>query len=447
MAGTVQRVVLAGGGHAHLAVLDDWARAPLPGVEKWLVTAAPFTAYSGMIPGWIAGHYPPGAHRIDLRPLARRAGATLVIDSVEALDADKRRLTLASGRTVDFDVLSLAVGGEVDTGPLSQLAGRLLPVRPMDAFAENWPAVLESASGQQNFSLVVVGGGAAGIELAFAAEYALRQISANAKVSLVAGEPGILAGHSRAVIAYVREELARRNIEIFPADAVGTRDSVVLSTGEAISADFVIAATGSTPPSWLAGSGLALDGQGFVEIGSDLKSRSHPNIFAAGDIVTRTDVQVARSGVHAVHAGPALAANLRATFDGASLRRYIPRKRTLYLLATGDRRAILSWGGLAARGRSIWLLKDWIDRRFVRRHTVRAKESAAKLGRRMITNPVRGNALRVALVVGTCLNVINQGADIWLLGELDLPRFLMNYAVPYLVASYSAAKARGLMDS
>lgn len=370
----VQRVVLAGGGHAHLAVLDDWARAPLRGAEAWLVTADPFTAYSGMIPGWMAGHYGPRQHLIDLRPLAKNAGVRLVIDTVEGLDANRGELTLASGGLVSFDLLSLAVGGEVDISPLAGLGERLLPVRPMNGFVARWPVVLEDAAQRQGFSLVIVGGGAAGIELALAAEFALRRISADHKVSILTAEDGFLSGHSQATIARVRAELARRRIEIYFGDATGFEDAVVLSTGKAIPANYVIAATGSRAPRWLKGSGLALDQLGFIEVGGDLRSISHDNIFAAGDIVTRTDRQVARSGVHAVRAGPVLAFNLRAKLNGQTLHHYIPRRRTLYLLATGDRRAILSWGTFALAGGLMWRLKDWIDRRFVRHHTIAADD-------------------------------------------------------------------------
>ncbi len=45
----------------------------------------------------------------------------------------------------------------------------------------------------------------------------------------------------------------------------------------------------------------------------------------------------------------------------------------------------------------------------------------------------------------TCLNIINQGDAIWQGGDIDWSRFMMNYAVPFLVASYSGAKARKSM--
>ncbi len=69
----------------------------------------------------------------------------------------------------------------------------------------------------------------------------------------------------------------------------------------------------------------------------------------------------------------------------------------------------------------------------------------ARLFTVMMSRPVVGNATRVAIVVGTCLNIINQGGTIWYNGDVDWSRFMMNYAVPFLVASYSAAKARKSM--
>ncbi|NCO47659.1 MAG: hypothetical protein GW808_12530 [Sphingomonadales bacterium] len=63
----------------------------------------------------------------------------------------------------------------------------------------------------------------------------------------------------------------------------------------------------------------------------------------------------------------------------------------------------------------------------------------------MLSRPVVGNAMRVAIVVGTCLNIINQGGTIWYDGYVDWSRFMINYAVPFLVASYSGAKARKSM--
>lgn len=361
-------LVLAGGGHAHLAVLADWIRDPPKGLETWLITKDPFTAYSGMIPGWIARHYGAAEHLIDLRPLAGRADVRLVIDTLEGLDADRNLAILSNGTTISFDLLSLATGGEVDTSLLAALGKRLLPVRPVDEFVSRWPHVVEEAARGRDFHLVVVGGGAAGVEIALAARQALHAVSPAASVSIITAENSLLSGQSPAVVAQVWSELAHKGIDVRFASAAGTDAGLILSDGTVMRADCVIAATGSKAPHWLKNSGLALDEQGFVRIGADLRSISHGTIFAAGDIVTRVDRNVARSGVHAVRAGPVLAANLRASLIGSNLSTYVPKRRTLYLLATGEKRAILSWGRLAASGKLIWRLKDWIDRRFVKRY-------------------------------------------------------------------------------
>ena len=100
------------------------------------------------------------------------------------------------------------------------------------------------------------------------------------------------------------------------------------------------------------------------------RSLSHPNIFAAGDVCTRSDASLDRSGVHAVHVGPVLANNLFASLSGGSLKEYWPKRRSLYLLALGDGRAVMSWGNVSAEGAWVWRWKDRIDRRFIKRYSI-----------------------------------------------------------------------------
>lgn len=362
---TSRRVILAGGGHAHLAVLADWASNPLPDTECWLVTSAQHTAYSGMLPGWMAGHYRARELLIDLKPLAEKAGAKLVLADVVGLDADARTLALSTGEQVRYDLLSLATGGETDTSCLAALGDRLLAAKPVNAFMDQWSRLLDRASLRTPQHVAIVGGGPAGVELALATSVALRRISKHTRISLVTPDGHFLEGHAAGVCRRVRAELEKQGIVLHLAQAAGEENGLLLSSGSFLPCDGVIAATGSRAPHWLTRSGLELSSDGFVAVGGDLRSPSHPVVFAAGDIIARTDRPVARSGVHAVKAGPTLAANLRAALAGGALRHYNPRSRTLYLLATGDLRGILSWGPFSATGRFVWRLKDWIDRHFV----------------------------------------------------------------------------------
>jgi NADH dehydrogenase FAD-containing subunit len=144
---------------------------------------------------------------------------------------------------------------------------------------------------------------------------------------------------------------------------------VQLADGTLIACDVRVLCIGAAAPRWLAGSGLALDGRGFVGTGPTLQSVSHAKVFAAGDVATRVDAPRPKSGVHAVRAGPPLAANLCHALLGRPLQPYMPQQRTLYLLSCGGRSAIASWGGWSTQGRWVWWWKDRIDRAFVARYT------------------------------------------------------------------------------
>ncbi len=357
-----KRVILAGGGHAHLAVLHRWAREPARGEDRLLITPQAHALYSGMVPGWMAGIYPAEALRIDLAELAARAGAKLVPAEVTGLDAARQCLTLSTGEVLDFDLLSLATGGGIDLAPFAGSTATILPVRPVEGLISGWEAFLAAAPRQP--AIAVIGGGAAGVELALAAQ---ARLAGAATVTLVCPRGDFLSGHHPRVRRQARAALNRRGIALRHGLAAGAPGGLGLDDGELLPADLVLLATGSRPPGWLAASGLACSAQGFALVGADLRSVSHPAVFAAGDIVERTDRPLPRSGVHAVKAGPVLAANLAAALHGGTMQSYQPGPRTLYLMSTADRRAIASWGGFALAGRAVWWLKDRIDRGFVRR--------------------------------------------------------------------------------
>ncbi len=366
----MKRLILAGGGHAQLAVLQALGRAPLRGVEVTLVTPEPRQAYSGMLPGWIAGHYIRANLEIALEPLARRAGVKLLLDRIEAIDASRRCVALSDGRHLDFDLLSLDVGSEINTSGLETLGNRLLPLRPLGDFLERWPGVLAAARCSPGYRVAVVGAGAAGSEVALAVRHAFDRERIDGEVSLVAPTDKFLVGHATGARRRVEDWVRRLGVRLHDGLAVGTKDGLLLPDGRTLAADCVIAATGAAPPRWLKVSGLRLDEQGYVAVDSSHRSLSHGQVFAAGDVCSREDRHFARSGVHAVRAGPVLASNLAAALSGGPLRAYRPRRRSLYLLACGPRSAVVSWGQLTAGGAWAWRWKDRIDRRFVERHAV-----------------------------------------------------------------------------
>ena len=331
-----------------------------------------------MLPGWVAGHYSLNALKISLAGPATRAGVALVIDPLSALDANASTLTTVSGKTPVFDILSLATGSVSNTVGLTPAGDHLIPLRPISSFVARWPALLSEANKSPVYRLAIIGGGAGGVELALAAAQAFARSAPAARVILVSGENGLLPGHSRPAARMALAALERAGIPCLPFDAAGHADGVMLSSGTLLSVDAAIITTGAAPPAWVGRSGLQTAADGFVAVNRQQQSLSHAAIFAAGDIASRDDPRITRSGLHAVRAGPIVARNLLAALEGRPLQSYVPWKPTLYLLATRSGpedghaiasgplggHAIASGSHWAASGKWLWTLKDWIDRRY-----------------------------------------------------------------------------------
>lgn len=365
----MKHLVLAGGGHAHLHVLTALAAHPWPGIEVTLISPYTRQIYSGMLPGWMAGHYRLDQCAAALEPLLKAAKVRFIQDSVSGLNARRRVIQTLHSGDIAYDALSLDTGARVDVSCLAATGAKLLSIRPIESFVVDWMRQVELFKQTGKASLAVVGGGAAGVELALAARYRLGlELGANnVQVRLIAGS-GLLPGHGASIVRQVTDTLARRQIEVVQGYAAGSPAGLQLSNGTSIPVDCIIAATGVKPAAWLADSRLALAQDGFIAVQDGQQSVSHLEVFAAGDVASRIDSPHAKSGVYAVRAGPVLASSLNRALNALAPLSYQPQKRSLYLLATGPKEAIMSWGRLSASGAWAWKWKDWIDRRFMRQY-------------------------------------------------------------------------------
>jgi selenide,water dikinase len=311
--------------------------------DATLVTPFPHHTYSGMVPGFIAGHYRLDELRIDLASLAARAGVKLVIGRVAALDAASRLARLEDGTQLQYDVASLNLGSIPASAHGS--VQHALAAKPFENFMERW---LEAKDRVRKVG--VVGAGAAGVELAMAVAH-----RSAASVALYSDRPAAAPRVARA--------LQRNGVELrasMPVEAVEP-GPVVVAGGAREAFDLVIWTAGAAPLPWLRQSGLATDAQGFVLVDGKLRSVSHPDVFAAGDCATLRDAPHPKSGVYAVRHGEVLAQNLR----GGKLRSYAPQRRALALISCGSRYAIADWNGWSVEGAWAWRWKDRIDRRWV----------------------------------------------------------------------------------
>ncbi len=377
----MKRLLLVGGGHAQLFVLEDLVRRPIAGLETILVTPHRLAPYSGMIPGVIAGHYSYTQACVDLEALASAAGCALRYARVRSLDAQRRVLGLDDGAELAFDLCSLDIGSAPDAGRIPGAAQHGLAVKPIENFVERWNEAI-ARHRQGRLRVAVVGAGAAGIELVLAMQYRLQTLAPqlNANFALVSGDRTLLPGlpaHARRTVAVL---MARRGIALHlgePAEEI-LADGVRLAGRRLVQADFILLATGAAAARWPIEGGLAGDQRGFVLVDRCLRSRSHAAIFAAGDIASVEGEPRPKAGVWAVRAGPLLAANLRAAARGDALVEWSPQRRALALLSCGDKGAVAAWWRLSASGAWVWRWKDHIDRRFIRRFSAPFGAAAAR---------------------------------------------------------------------
>jgi len=316
-----------------------------------------------MVPGVVAGHYPPGECRIDLVALATRAGARFIQDSAAGVDPARREVTTARGERLRYDVLSLDTGSSA--GDLAGAAEHSLRVRPVEPFLAGWERLRESTKRGEIRRIAVIGGGAAGVEVLLAMRHGLAGVAVEFALF---SELLILAGHgARRRIVRI---LGERGVAVHAGRKVvaAGESGLELEGGGRFEAQAAVWATGAYAPSWIAHSGLATDTRGFVAVSDTLQSRSCPEVFAAGDVATVIGEPRPKSGVFAVRQGPVLARNLRRALAGKAPERFRSPSRSLALISCGDPYAVASWGRFSLEGAWVWRWKDRIDRRFVERY-------------------------------------------------------------------------------
>lgn len=355
-------LVLVGGGHAHALVLRMWGMAPLPGVRLTLIDPRPDAPYTGMLPGYVAGHYTADQIEIDLVRLARFAGARLVLGAAEALDPVAKTVTV-DGRVICYDIASVDIG---ITGNLPAIPGfdrDGVPVKPFARFSAAWESYLAGPHGP----VAVVGGGLGAVELALAMRH---RLGPDPEIRLV-GRSGLSDG-GRALRKRLAVALAGAGVDVIRDVATGLADNrLQLASGREVPATFCIGAAGATPHPWLRDTGLPLV-DGFVEVGPTLQVRGVEDLFAAGDCAHLSHAPRPKAGVYAVRAGRVLFHNLKARAAGQPLKRFDPQKRFLRLVSLGGRAAVAEkWSRLsfAPSGPVVWRWKDHIDRRFMRHLT------------------------------------------------------------------------------
>ncbi|WON77726.1 FAD-dependent oxidoreductase [Serratia sp. UGAL515B_01] len=350
-------ILLVGAGHAHVVVLRKWATRTIKMRRIALLSPSPYAWYSGMLPGLLAGHYRPEQCRIHLPPICQAAGVEFIQGTLDMLDADRKKVRLTDDTWLQGEWLSLNTGSVPRLPERQQSSIDICPVKPFADFlakVERWQ--------QDPKPVAIVGGGAAGLELALALPHQVPSLA------LFCGGK-LLRGHPPALRTRALRHLRQKRIQVDEHCAIDTIAGDRLMAGQRVvwQGNRVIMATGPAPLDWWQNSGLRCDQLGFIQSSETLQSPSHPHVFVTGDCAAITNTP--KSGVYAVRQGEVLANNLTHLFTQQPLGHFKPVASALALLADGQGGALMSWGRLTAEGRWAGRWKDFLDRRFIKRHS------------------------------------------------------------------------------
>ncbi len=372
----VQRdVVLVGGGHLHIEVLRRFAMSPLPGVRLTVIAREISVPYSGMVPGYFAGHYRHEECHIDLRHLCWAAGARLYHTSAVGINPEKAKVACQNRPDVDYDFLSIDIGSVPNRGEIKGAFEYAIAIKPTEDFIISISEIEAECRIRTSLLRVgVVGAGAGGVELILALCHRFKALARSAEGTfcpvqfcLVGGDINILPALACGTRKLLRRALQAHEIDLYLGQRIGeiTPRTMVLANGAEIDCDHCILVTGASAPPWLGVGGVAVNELGFVKVDQMLRSISHPEIFVGGDAAAFSNALLPKSGVYAVRQGPVLAENLRRALLGRKMKTYRPQKYTLALISTGEKSAVASLGRFAFSGSYLWRLKDIIDRRFM----------------------------------------------------------------------------------
>jgi selenide,water dikinase len=375
----IKDLVLIGGGHSHVTVLRMFGMKPMPGVRVTLIARDVHTPYSGMLPGFVAGHYDFDEVHVDLRPLSQFAGARLYHDEAVRIDHVNQKVICKNRPPVSYDVLSVNIGSAPQVTSVPGAADHATPVKPINRFVNRWERLSERVLEHPGpHRIAVVGAGAAGVEILLAVQFRLKKMlqdrgrdSEELEFHLVSKGEKIMPQFPASVGNRFEKVMSERGVIVHRgAEAIKVRSGLLkISSGKTLKLDEILWVTGAGAAEWLGDSGLDTDSDGFMRVKESLESTSHPGIFAAGDIAAVINHPRPKAGVFAVRQGKPLANNLKRVLLGELPKSFKPQSSILALISTGDKYAVATKGSsINFSGEWVWRWKDWIDARWMAKY-------------------------------------------------------------------------------
>ncbi|PID73208.1 MAG: pyridine nucleotide-disulfide oxidoreductase [Desulfobacterales bacterium] len=362
------KLVLIGGGHAHMVTLSSLGAFIENGYGVTVIQPSDYHYYSGMGPGMLGGTYAPDHIRFQTRKVVEDRGGRFIRDKVRAIDP-KRRVVLLEGadEEIPYDVLSCNAGSYVPGDMAAKDDPAVFTAKPIERLLDARSRILEqSRHGPQE--VAVAGGGPSSLEIAgniwqIARETGDRQI----RIRIFAGTE-LMGRFPRKIRRLAHRLFHQRGIDIIEGSYVKEtgQGRVRLEDGRVFSADLLFLAVGVKPSRIFADSDLPVGPDGGLLVNKYLQSTAYPDIFGGGDCIHFQPQPLDKVGVYAVRQNPVLRDNLMAALKGDPLTSFDPGGDYLLIYNMGGGEGIFYKWSVIFGGKPAFWIKDYIDRKFIR---------------------------------------------------------------------------------
>jgi NADH dehydrogenase FAD-containing subunit len=362
-----KHLVLVGGGHAHMVTLANINAFVGKGHRVTVIGPSEHHYYSGMGPGMLGGIYSPSDVRFATKHVVEKQGGVFVLGKAVRVRPDERQIELESGETVSYDVVSFNAGSYVPRLNLSEDAENIYPVKPIEGLINAQARIKELAS-QRSITIGILGGGPSSVEIAGNIRHLTSGYGANQpRVKIFAGE-ALMAKYPEGVRSRIKKSLKSHDVEIHTNGFIQTiePDGITLESGERYDLDFIFLAIGVRPNAIFERSGIPMGPDGGMPVNSYLQSTAYPEMFGGGDCIYFQDQPLDKVGVYAVRQNPVLYHNLMAALEGEPLQVFRPGGDYLLIFNMGGGKGVLRKKWLTFDGRLAFIIKDYIDRKFMK---------------------------------------------------------------------------------
>ena len=363
-----KQLVLIGGGHAHMVTLAKLHTFVEKGHRVTVIGPSDHHYYSGMGPGMLGKTYTPAEIRFATRQVVEKQKGTFIRDKAVKILAAENKVVLASGETVGYDVVSFNAGSYVPRFNLPGDTKDVYSVKPIERLMDAQTRILELVV-QKKVTIGILGGGPSSAEVAGNIWQLARDAGGTMpQITIFAGK-GFMSRFPDNVRAKVQRSLIGRGMEINTGGYVHAVQSgmVTLESGETHPLDFIFLAIGVKPNHIFKNSGLATGPDGGLLVNEFLQSVDHPEMFGGGDCICFEKQPLDKVGVYAVRQNPVLYHNLMAALDDAPMQPFDPGGDYLLIFNLGGGVGVLRKHWLLLAGKAAFIVKDYIDRKFMKK--------------------------------------------------------------------------------